>query len=130
MTWRDELLAARRQGFDVLDWLSASDDPVTVTACLIKSADPTTFFMVSAPAPVESVIDLFPSAAWHEREVAESFGVEIIGHQTHPLLLPSGSPPRLRKEEPLPQRMDTPWPGAVDPAKPRRTQKPPGTPWT
>ncbi len=129
MTWREELLALRHQGFDVLDWLSARDDgEVTIVACLVRSDDPSQIRLVHSPAPVVSVADLFPSAAWHERETAEMFGVDF-GVVAEPLLLPAASPPVLRKQTPLPARLHE-WPGAVDPAKPRRRQDPPGTPWT
>lgn len=129
MTWREELLALRHQGFDVLDWLSARDDgEVTIVACLVRSDDPSQIRLVHSPAPVVSVADLFPSAAWHERETAEMFGADF-GGLTPPLLRPAGSPPVLRKQTPLPARLHE-WPGAVDPAKPLRRQDPPGTPWT
>ena len=129
MTWREELAALRDEGFDVLDWLSARDDgDVTIAACLVRSDDPRQVRLVHAAAPVESVVDLFPSAAWHERETAEMFGVDF-GSDARPLLLPEGAPPVLRKQTPLPARLQE-WPGAVDPAKPRRRQDPPGTPWS
>ena len=128
MSWRDELLALRAAGFDVLDWLSARDDgEVVITACLVRSDNPADFRLVHAQAPVPSVADIFPSAAWHERETAEMFGVGF-GLEPQPLLLPAGTPPVLRKQTPLPARLGH-WPGAVDPAKPRRQQDPPGTPW-
>jgi NADH-quinone oxidoreductase subunit C len=129
MTWREQLLQARDEGYDVLDWLSASDDPLTLTACLIRSEDPTQTRLIHANPPVESVADLFASAAWHERETHEMFGVEFVGLQPRPLLLPSAAQPPLRKATPLDSRVEQAWPGAVDPAKPRRQQSPPGTPW-
>ena len=63
------LQALRDDGFDVLDWLSATeeDDEVVVTACLVRSEDPGSFRLVRSPAPVESVVDMFPSAQWHEQ---------------------------------------------------------------
>lgn len=130
MTWREQLVAARADGFDVLDWLSARDDgDITVVACLIRSDDPAQWRLFSAPAEVESVADVFVSAAWHERETAEMFGITFAGSaDQRPLLIAAGSRPPLRKETALPARL-RPWPGAVDPAKPRRTQSPPGTPW-
>ena len=131
MSWRDTLLELRGQGFDVLDWLSAVDqeDGIRITACLLSSADPARVQLVSTPAPVATVADLFPSADWHERETAEMFGVEFVGRpDCQPLLLEPGAQPPLRRETPLPQRLQR-WPGAVDPAKPTRTQQPPGTPW-
>lgn len=136
-TWRETLGAARAEGFDVLDWLSARDDEthaeaasgVVVVAYLVRGDDPSQGRLFSAPAPVASVADLFPSAQWHERETSEMFGVRFEGlADTRPLLLEADAEPVLRKDTPLPQRL-LPWPGAVDPAKPRRSQQPPGTPW-
>lgn len=132
MTWRETLSAARDDGYDVLDWLSAIDeDPqVRITACLLRSQVPGDWQLFHAAAPVASVADLFASAAWHERETAEMFGVVFEGHpDPRSLLLSEGAPAVLRKQSPLPARVQQPWPGAVDPAKPRRTQQPPGTPW-
>lgn len=131
MTWREQMLQARSEGFDVLDWLSARDDgQVTITACLLRSAAPAQTLLLHAPAPVASVADLFPSAAWHERETAEMFGVAFEGApDTRNLLLPPQAGPVLRKDVPLPARVEQPWPGSLDPAKPRRRQDPPGTPW-
>jgi len=129
MTWREQVLAAVGQGYDVLDWLSASDDPLTVTACLVSSERPSDMRLLSALAPVESIADIFASAGWHERETAEMFGITFGHGTTEPLLLPPGAAPPLRKQTPLSARVDQPWPGAIDPAKPRRVQEPPGTPW-
>lgn len=132
MTWRDEVLAAREAGYDVLDWLSAREDDgvVTIVACLVRGDDPADCVLLRAPAEVESVADLYASASWHERETAEMFGITFAGAaDARPLLLAAGAQPPLRKQTPLPARLG-PWPGAVDPAKPRRTQTPPGTPWT
>ncbi len=130
--WRDHLSDLRDQGWDVLDWLSAAETEegeVSITACLIQSDDPSDCRLVRAPAPVASVADIFPSALWHERETAEMFGVEFDGHpDPRPLLLNEAEGAPLRKSQPLPARLE-PWPGEVDPAKPRRVQHPPGTPW-
>ena len=132
MSWREMLLEACAGGFDVLDWLSAREDRdgfVHVTACLVRSEEPADTRLVTAPAPVESVADVFPSAAWHERETAEMYGPQFAGHpDPRPLLLPAGAQPPLRRDVALPARLG-PWPGAVDPAKPRRVTNPPGTPW-
>lgn len=129
MIWRAQLEEAKSQGFDVLDWLSACDDPLTVTACLVRSEDPGDFRLVTATPPVQSVADLFPSASWHERETREMFGVVFTGGDQRPLLTDGGHAP-LRKATPLPARIEQRWPGSVDPAKPRRVQQAPGTPWT
>ena len=130
--WRDRLSGLRDLGWDVLDWLSAAETElgeVTITACLIRSDDPSDFRLVNASAPVPTVADIFLSARWHERETAEMFGVRFEGHpDPRPLLLDGVEVAPLRKSHPLPARLE-PWPGEVDPAKPGRGQRPPGTPW-
>ena len=88
-------------------------------------------------ARVPSLTGVFAGASWHEREAAEMFGLAFDGHPgLTPLLLPDGTgTPPLRKDAVLPARVDTPWPGAVDPAdsgrgRPasRRRLLPPGAP--
>ena len=63
-----------------------------------------------------TVSDLFPTSNWHEREVAEMFGVAFEGHPQPVKLLLSepfeGHP--LRKDFPLMTREAKPWPGAVE----------------
>jgi NADH-quinone oxidoreductase subunit C len=77
-----------------------------------------------------SVADLYPGAAWHEREVREMFGIEVEGlTDQRPLLLGPEAPAYpLRKETPLRARVEQTWPGASDPSgrPPRRRQLPPG----
>lgn len=69
----------------------------------------------AAPA-VDTLIPVFAGASWHERELSEMFGVNIIGHpDLRALYLPSsfeGNP--LRKDYPLVARRVKPWPGIVD----------------
>jgi NADH-quinone oxidoreductase subunit C len=132
MTWRDEVMALRAQGYDVLDWLSAVQEPggdVTITACFLRADRPTEPHLLTGTAPVASIADLYPSALWHERETAEMFAVDFAGHpDPRPLLVSEEQRGILRKDAPLPARLEA-WPGAIDPAKPRRVQEPPGTPW-
>lgn len=65
---------------------------------------------------VDSLIDVYPGADWHEREAWEMFGIDFVGHPNlvH-LYLPErfvGHP--LRKSFPLLSREVKPWPGKVD----------------
>jgi NADH-quinone oxidoreductase subunit C len=66
---------------------------------------------------VPTVYDLWAGANWHERETAELFGVDFVGHPNLvKLLLPVefvGHP--LRKEFALLTREAKPWPGAKEP---------------
>ena len=89
-------------------------------------------------AVVESVVDLFPGAAWHERETHEMFGIGFARNtDLSPLLLPPGFEGHpLRKEFVLASRVAKAWPGAKEPgeseatgASPgRRRMAPPGVP--
>jgi len=65
---------------------------------------------------IASLVNVYSGANWHEREAAEMFGIEFIGHpDPGPLYLPEsfiGNP--LRKSYPLLSREVKPWPGDVD----------------
>jgi NADH-quinone oxidoreductase subunit C len=167
--WHDALAAAREAlGLDFFDWLSGVDEPaadppsVDVVAHLVVSRSGGDGIGASAglvrllvrtrvPADdpvVASVTDLWPGAAWHERETREMFGVDFTGFDDgarsldgeplglRPLLLPDGfEGTPLRKSFVLAARASKPWPGAKEPgesdtaASPsRRKMLPPGVP--
>ncbi len=73
---------------------------------------------------IASLVEVYPGANWHEREAAEMFGIEFVGHPgLDHLYLPDGFLGHpLRKSFPLLSREVKPWPGTVDvedmPAKP------------
>ena len=68
---------------------------------------------------VRSLTGVFAGAHWHERSVAEMFGVEFDGHpDLAPLLLPAGFQGHpLRKDFVLASRVAKTWPGAVEPGQ-------------
>ena len=68
-------------------------------------------------ARVPTLLGVFAGAGWHEREIAEMYGVALDGHpDPAPLLLPPGGVRQpLRKEHVLDAR-EVSWPGSVDPA--------------
>jgi NADH-quinone oxidoreductase subunit C len=83
------------------------------------------------------VVEIYPGAAWHERETHEMFGISFAGHPggDTPLLLPpefEGHP--LRKDFVLASRVAKAWPGAKEPGEPhgggarRQPMRPPGVP--
>jgi NADH-quinone oxidoreductase subunit C len=142
--WRAAVQAARDSlGCDFFDWLSAVDeldDGFGIVAHL-WSIHHRHGLLLRARVPreepvVESVIDLFPGAAWHERETHEMFGVTFARHpDLRPLLLPpgfEGNP--LRKEFVLASRVAKAWPGAKEPGESeagtakRAPMRPPGVP--
>jgi len=161
--WHDALALARSDGgMDMLDWLSAVDEPdgdpagVDVVAHLVDSRSgrgvggpggPGLVRLLArtrlplADLTVASVTDLWPGAAWHERETHEMFGVRFdgfddgTGQGLRPLLLPDGyEGTPLRKSFVLAARASKPWPGAKEPGESdagppsRRKVLPPGVP--
>ncbi len=144
--WAEAVRVARDElGCGYFDWLSAVDEleqGFSIVAHLWSVADRHGVLLrtqVPREAPVvASVVELFPGAAWHERETYEMFGIGFEGHpDLKPLLLPpefEGHP--LRKEFVLASRVAKPWPGAKEPGESdhtpargkRQPMRPPGVP--
>jgi NADH-quinone oxidoreductase subunit C len=142
--WRAAVTALRDSGaswFDLLTAYDELDDGLAVLLRVVRlgggaaggGAGDAVLLRTRVPRerPVlASVADLYPGAAWHEREVREMFGIEVEGlTDQRPLLLGPGAPAYpLRKETPLRARVEQAWPGASDPSgrAPRRRQLPPG----
>ena len=85
-------------GYGWFDWLGCVDeigvsDELRVVLSLRRLDEPGAPELLlacrvprSAPR-LESVRDLFAGAAWHEREAADEFGLELDGGDPRPLLL-------------------------------------------
>lgn len=128
--------AARADGFS-LDFLTGSDDgegTVVVSRLITDNAEHWLTTRISGE-PLESITSVFPSADWHERELAEMFDISITGrHECQPLL--GANRGVMRKSVLLQPRLETPWPGSAEPgddgrqgANPsRRRLRPPGVP--
>ncbi len=138
-SWAEEVARHVAEGFDRLDLLTAVDRPqagqIEVVIHLVRRPAHGGLEQVwghtilDRDAPVlDSVTAVLPSAAWHEREISEMFGVEVRGHpDLRPLLLHGvEGPPPLRKDTPLVARVETPWPG--QPEESGRRAKVPGVP--
>ena len=142
-SWREEVQAARDGGAAFFDLLTAVDLLEQGFEVVLHLWDPAaregTLLATRCPREdpvVPSLVEVFAGAAWHERAVAELFGVGFAGHDTQPLLLAPGFPAHpLRKDFVLASRVAKQWPGAKDPgestadlAGPRRRRAvPPGT---
>lgn len=122
--WVPAVTAVRDAGGSFLDLLTAVDQSPAGFDVVVRLWSVTGCWAVhvrtSCPREdprVPSLLGVFAGAAWHEREIAEMYGVAFDGHpDPAPLLLPSGGVARpLRKEHVLAARQ-VPWPGAVDPA--------------
>lgn len=125
--WRAAVQEARESlGCDYFDWLSAVDeldDGFALVAHLWSTARRHGVLVRTRvprdEAQADSIVTVFPGAAWHERETHEMFGVEFAGHSgLAPLLLaPEFSGRPLRKDFVLNSRVVKPWPGAKEPKK-------------
>jgi NADH-quinone oxidoreductase subunit C len=131
-------------GCDFFDWLSAVDeldDGYTVVTHLYSTRRKHGLLLRArvprADPVVESVVELFPGADWHERETYEMFGITFARHpDLKPLLLPPGFEGHpLRKEFVLASRVAKAWPGAKEPGESegggpakRAPMRPPGVP--
>src|SRR5262245_28222829 len=143
--WVLAITAARdHRGCDYFDWLSAVDELDQGYAVVAHLWSTTKRHGVlvrtrisKADATLHSIVDIFPGAAWHERETFEMFGVDFAGHpDLKPLLLPpefEGHP--LRKDFVLAARVAKTWPGAKEPGEShaegvakRAPMRPPGVP--
>ena len=144
-SWVDAMTAARDLGFSYFDWLTAVDEleegfHVVAHLWSVERAEHlflrTSVLRIRPELP--TVTGVFAGAAWHERETAEMFGIDVTGHpHLVPLLLPDGFEGHpLRKEFVLAARAAKPWPGAKEPGESdadtgspgRRKTLPPGVP--
>ena len=141
--WVAQVRAARDEGFDFFDVLTAVDLEDEGFEVVVRLWDVTrrTGRVVVCRVPrddarLPTLTHLYGGAAWHERAAAELFGIAFEGHETAHLLLPEafeGHP--LRKDFVLAARVAKRWPGAKEPgesdadlATPRRRAAPPGRP--
>lgn len=140
--WRPRLDALCRQGLRTLSWLTAADDgpegptqiAVMARVCGVEPAstaqlgDPCFVrTRIALGAALADVADLFPAAAWHQREVAEMFGVAFVGAgDPKPLFLEPGrvGPPPMLRSTALPRRAARPWPGHYEPSGRRARSRP------
>jgi NADH-quinone oxidoreductase subunit C len=141
--WRYAVRAVRDDaefGCDFFDWLSAVDELdegfSVVTHLWSTRAKIGVLLRTRVPrdaAMLESIVDVYPGAAWHERETFEMFGIGFPGDLPPLLLAPEFEGHPLRKEFVLATRVAKPWPGAKEPGESetgtkRQAIRPPGVP--
>ena len=132
-TWRADVAAAIADGYTTFITLTGVDDDGLQVWLRLRNAAGHDCVLRTSGDHVQSIVELFPIAAWYEREVAEMFGVQFIGHTTTPLLLSVESPQSpLRKANLLEARNSSAWPGGKEPGETgdrppsRRRLLPPG----
>lgn len=139
--WRDRVARATAEGFCFLSGMTAVDDIGTSHQIRVllwlddetRSRRCALATAVDRDAPrLDGITDLFRGAAWLQRQIRDFFGVEFDGDDNRPLLNHGEGWP-LRKDFLLQPRLDTRWPGSLEPgdsdASPaRRRIVPPGVP--
>ena len=131
--WLNQAADMKQRGLVRCEWLTATHnggDSFEISL-MISNEELSESMILSTDieASLESVIEIYPSVDFHEREVAQMFGVEFIGNNNSAPAFEielMGFP--LRRDFALATRADTQWPGAVEPdetAK-RRPSLPPG----
>jgi NADH-quinone oxidoreductase subunit C len=143
--WTIAVAAARDSlDCDFFDWLSAVDeldDGLRVVAHLWSTRRRYGLLLRTRTprehARVDSIVEIYPGAAWPERETHEMFDIDFDGNDnlTSLLLPPEFEGHPLRKEFILASRVAKEWPGAKDPGdsgppggSKRAPMRPPGVP--
>jgi NADH-quinone oxidoreductase subunit C len=131
--WQPQVADMKHKGFVRCEWLTATHnggDSFEVSLMLSKEdLSKSAILSTYVEGRIDSVSDIYPAVEFHEREVAQMFGLEFSGLKD---LSPafeielSGLP--MRRDFALATRAGAEWPGAVEPdenAK-RRPSLPPG----
>jgi NADH-quinone oxidoreductase subunit C len=131
--WLNQAAEMKHRGLVRCEWLTATHnggDSFEISLMLSnEDLTESLILLTDIEVSVESLIDIYPSVDFHEREVSQMFGVEFIGNRNSAPAFEielTGFP--LRRDFSLVTRTDTQWPGAVEPdetAK-RRPSLPPG----
>ena len=92
--WLHALRQFRDDGLDMLDFLTGVDrgEHIEIVARLTSSSQPSTSCFARTTVPVGGGVlpcacDIYPGAAWHERETSEMFAITIASGEHPPLLL-------------------------------------------
>ncbi len=143
--WRINAEQLRGEGLGYFDFLAATDaggswfDVVVHVMATDASRRVLMRTRLAASESIESLVDVFPAAAWHEREAHELLGIDFSGHpDLRPLMISSLDTTPLRRTKPLSARLANAWPGSVEPGvdpdstRRRRERLAPGVPpeWT
>lgn len=131
--WQAQAANSKQTGFVRCEWLTATHngaDSFEISLMLSKEdLSESVILSTNAEGSIDSVSDIYPAVEFHEREVAQMFGLEFFGLKdlspAYEIEL-SGFP--MRRDFALATRAGAEWPGAVEPdenAK-RRPSLPPG----
>ena len=131
--WLSQASQMKQSGFVRCEWLTATHnggDAFEISLMLSKEDLSESMILSSdIESSIDSLVGVYPSVSFHEREVSQMFGVMFNGNDDESLAFDielSGHP--LRRDFALATRVGLEWPGAVEPdenAK-RRPSLPPG----
>jgi len=131
--WVAKVTEMKQLGFVRCEWLTATHnggDSFEVSLLLSnEELTESSILVTQIETSVESLSTIYPSVDFHEREVAQMFGIKFEGNENSALAFEidlAGFP--LRRDFALVTRVDTQWPGAVEPdeSAKRRPALPPG----
>lgn len=132
--WSATCVDLKAKGFVRCEWLTAThnqENEFVVTARFAtESLDNSVLVStVISDGEINSIVETYPVADFHEREAAQMFGIKFRGNDTSRLAFETefdGHP--LRRDFALATRAETSWPGAVEPDESarRRPSLPPG----
>lgn len=131
--WVNKATEMKQLGFLRCEWLTATHNggDAFEISLMLSTVDlsESAIFSTRIETSLASLSEIYPSVDFHEREVAQMFGVEFIGNENSAPAFEIelvGFP--LRRDFALVTRADTQWPGAVEPDETarRRPSLPPG----
>ena len=131
--WVNKANEMKQLGFLRCEWLTATHNggDAFEISLMLSTVDLSESGILSTriETSLASLSEIYPSVDFHEREVAQMFGVEFIGNENSAPAFEIelvGFP--LRRDFALVTRADTQWPGAVEPDETarRRPSLPPG----
>lgn len=131
--WRSEHTQLLDAGFNRFEYLTAAHNvgsEFEVFSKVSKSdLSESVLLKCTVNSGIETLIEIYPAAKFHEQETWQMFGLEFIGHNNIENAFATdfaGYP--LRRDFALSTRQSTNWPGAVEPDEKarRRPSLPPG----
>lgn len=131
-TWAANAKDLKAAGYVRCEWLTATHNGEAnfdITLCVsTEDLSKKTLVSTAITQSIETLMEVYPNVTFHEREVAQMFGVVILGHETQNAFETQFEGFPLRRDFALATRAQTPWPGAVEPevSARRRTSLPPG----
>lgn len=131
--WLNQASQMKQSGFIRCEWLTAThngEDAFEISLMLSKEdLSESTILNTDVDSAIDSLIGVFPNVSFHEREVAQMFGLKFNGSIDESPAFEielSGFP--MRRDFALATRADMQWPGSVEPDEnsKRRPSLPPG----